>query len=333
MSEQSIRVGILGAGRIARTMAATLRGLAERGGEGILPYAVGARELSRGEALAEEFGFEKAYGSYEELLSDPALDLVYIATPHSHHGEQVKLCLEHGKHVLCEKAFTANLLQAEEILALAEEKGLLLTEAIWTRYLPSRRLIDEILASGELGRPLSLTANLDYNVTEKPRLVEPELAGGALLDVGVYPINFAMMVFGEDYQSVSGTAVLTEKGVDARESITMVWPGGEMAVLHADMEAESDRMGIVNCEKGFLAVQNINNPEQISLFDRQHRLIRTVPVPEQITGYEYEVLACRDAIRAGRIECPEMPHAVTRKVMALMDGLRRDWGVVYPFEV
>ena len=327
-----MKIGLLGAGRIANTMATTIAGLVARGEPGIEAWSVGARDYDRAAALAKEFGFAKAYGSYEELLSDPEVDLIYIATPHSHHYEHVKLCLEHGKNVLCEKAFTVNAAQAREVLSLAESKGLLLTEAIWPRYMPSREMIDGILARGEIGTPLSLTANLNYELHDKERMLEPSLAGGALLDLGVYPINFAMMAFGDDPASISGVAVLTDKGVDARESITMTWADGRMAVLHADMLTQSNRMGVINGTKGYLEVQNINNPEEIRVYDMDYNLVKKYEIPAQITGYEYEVLACRDALAAGQIECAAMPHATTIQVMELMDSLRKSWNVVYPFE-
>lgn len=327
-----MKIGLLGAGRIAGTMAATVSGLAARGEPGIEAWAVGARDYDRAAALAKEFGFARAYGSYKALLSDPEVDLIYIATPHSHHYEHVKLCLEHGKHVLCEKAFTVNAAQAREIIDLAQAKGLLLTEAIWPRYMPSRAMIDQVLARGEIGTPRSLTASLNYDVHDKERMLEPALAGGALLDLGVYPINFAMMAFGDNPASISGAAVLTDKGVDARESITMIWPDGKIAVLHADMYTQSNRLGVINGSKGYLEVQNINNPEELRVYDMDYNLVKAYQVPTQITGYEYEVLACRDALTAGETECAAMPHDTTIQVMELMDSLRRSWNVIYPFE-
>ncbi|HOO29028.1 MAG TPA: Gfo/Idh/MocA family oxidoreductase, partial [Lachnospiraceae bacterium] len=142
----SMRIAILGAGYIATIMATTLQPL-----KGAECYAVAARDIKRAQIFADKFGFKKAYGSYSEMLADEEVELVYIATPHSHHYEHIKLCLEHGKHVLCEKAFTANAVQAEEVLRLAESKGLLLTEAIWTRYMPMRQTIDDIVKSGIIG--------------------------------------------------------------------------------------------------------------------------------------------------------------------------------------
>lgn len=326
-----MRVAILGAGNIARSMAAAVRGLQERG-EDVEPYAVGARELSRAEAFAKEQGFAKAYGSYEELVSDPDVDLVYVATPHSMHYEHAKLALEHGKNVLCEKAFTMNAEQARDLTAFAEEKGLLLTEAIWPRYMPSRQMILDLIDSGVIGKVTSLSANLGYPITHVERMTNPDLCGGALLDLGVYPINFACMAFPEKIKEVSSTCVKWETGVDAQNSITLTFEDGRMAVLYSSMMVQSDRLGVINGDRGYIEVQNINNPEEIRIFDLSRACIRTIPVPEQINGYEYEVLACKEALEKGWKECPQMPHAETIRIMELMDSLRKSWGIIYPME-
>ncbi len=326
-----MKTAILGAGNIAKSMAAALRGLQKRG-ENVEPYAVGARELSRAEAFAREQGFEKAYGSYEELVSDPEVDLVYVATPHSMHCEHTRLALEHGKNVLCEKAFTMNAGQAEEVIALAEKKGLLLAEAIWPRYMPSRQMILDLIDSGVIGTVTSLSANLGYPLTHVERMVRPELCGGALLDLGVYPLNFACMAFPGEIRDVASACVKWETGVDAQNSFTLTFEDGRMAVLYSSMLVQSDRLGVINGDKGYMEVQNINNPEEIRIFDLQRNCIRTIPVPEQINGYEYEVLACREALEKGWTECPQMPHAETLRMMKVMDGLRKSWGVIYPME-
>lgn len=155
-----INIAILGLGGIAVKMATTLGLMVDKGHQGLCPYAVAARDGARAEKFAKDYGFQKAYGSYEAMLSDPEVDLVYIATPHSHHHEHITLCLEHGKHVLCEKAFTVNAKQAQDVTALAQAKGLLLAEAIWTRYMPSRAIVQQLILSGAIGIPRILTANL-----------------------------------------------------------------------------------------------------------------------------------------------------------------------------
>lgn len=326
-----MNLGILGAGRIAATMAETIRKLNNSGNDTVKLYAVGARDLGRAQTFAMENGVERAYGSYEEMLEDPALDFVYIATPHSHHYQQIKLCADHGKHVLCEKAFTVNARQAQEALSYAKARGVLVTEAIWTRYQPMREKIAEALASGIIGQPTMLTANLCYPVTGKERLVRPELAGGALLDVGVYALNFAEMVFGHA-QSVQGSCTKGETGVDLMDSMTLTWQDGKMAVLNAGCNCLSDRQGIVYGTRGYLVVENINNPQGYKVYDGQYRLVEQVSCPSQLTGYEYEVLETADCISRGLLECPSMPHSETIHMMEVMDHLRAQMGIVYPCE-
>lgn len=326
-----MKIGILGAGRIAGIMAETIRGMEEAGMGAVELYAVGARELSRARAFAEREGVKKAYGSYEELLSDPELELVYIATPHSHHYEHIKLCLEHGKHVLCEKAFTANANQAQELLDIARKKGLLLTEAIWTRYQPMRKIIRELVDSAVSGKPRTLTANLSYAISEKERIMAPELAGGALLDVGVYTLNFAEMVFGRA-EKVQAVCTMTETGVDETDCIFLSWADGRAAVLNSGIMAISDRRGIIYCTDGYIEVENINNPQSVRAYNANRELIRELHCPEQITGYEYEVLEAVETIRKGGTECPSMPHEETLHIMSLMDEIRGQLGLRYPFE-
>ena len=322
------RIGMIGAGGIAGVMASTLARMdeAER-------YAIASRDIVKAERFAEKYGFEKAYGSYEEMLSDPQVELVYVATPHSHHYEQMKLCLEHGKHVLCEKAFTVNERQAAEIFALAERKGLLVTEAIWPRYIPMRRTLDQVLESGVIGTPHMMTANLSYVIDGVERIRRPELAGGALLDIGVYTLNFASMVFGDDVEEICGHAVLGETGVDMQHSITLIYRDGRMAVLNSSAQSLSDRRAVIYGDKGYIEVENVNYCEGIKVYDLQRRVIASyLPPEDQINGYEYEVRACIEAIAGGRTECPQMPHEETLRMMRWMDGLRRQWGIVYPME-
>lgn len=322
-----LRVGILGAGKIAGIMARTLREM-----ENVQAWAVASRERERAEEFARTYGIERAYGSYEELVEDPAVDLIYVATPHSHHAEHCLLCIEHGKPVLCEKAFTANAAQARQVLARAEERGVFLTEAIWTRYMPSRRMIDDLIGEGALGEVVSLTANLGYPLTHVERIMEPALAGGALLDIGIYPLNFASMVLGDEVEDVTSACVKTSTGVDAQSSIVLRYRDGKMATLHTTVLAATEQYGIIYGTKGYLIAHNINNIDRISLFGPDRSLRREITVPKQITGYEYEVEACCRALETGALECPEMPHAQTLRMMEQMDALRRDWGVRYPFE-
>ena len=178
----------------------------------------------------------------------------------------VDLKVKKMKNVLCEKAFSVNADQARKLFALAKEKNLLITEAIWTRYMPSRKMINEIIESGVIGEVTSVTANLNYTISNVERIRKPELAGGALLDVGVYPINFASMVLGDKLKDVQATAIFKD-GVDILDTIAMVFEGDRMATLQCGAREISDRVGSIFGTKGFIQVQNINNPEKITVFD------------------------------------------------------------------
>ncbi|MDD3920856.1 MAG: Gfo/Idh/MocA family oxidoreductase [Eubacteriales bacterium] len=324
---EKTKLGILGAGSIARMMATTVSHMSN-----VEAYAVAARDGARAEAFRQEFGFTKAYGSYEAMLSDPEVDLVYIATPHSHHAQHAMLCIEAGKHVLCEKAFTVTAKQAEDVLRAGEAKGVLVTEAIWPRYMPMANTIREFLQSGKIGKITGLSANLGYPVYSVPRIQDPALAGGALLDVGVYALTFASMFFGDDVNNISSTAVMNDRGVDTCNSVTLTYEDGRIAMLHSNVISVTDRQGIFYGETGFAVVDNINNFERLTIYDSSYKPVDRIERPPQITGYEYEVESAIRAIREGRTECPEMPHEETIRIMALMDEIRHSWGLYYPGE-
>lgn len=316
-----MNIGILGAGGIAKVMARTINEMKDAS-----LYAVGSRNYEKAQAFAEEFGVINAYGSYEKLVSDDNIDLIYVATPHSHHFEHMRLCIEHGKNVLCEKAFTFNSKQTEEIIALASEKKVYLGEAIWTRYMPSRKMIDELLMSGIIGEIKTATCNLSYPISGKERLIRPELAGGALLDLGVYGLNFIMMHFGKDFTNIESSVIMTETGVDGQETITVKYPEGKMAVSTHSMYGRSDRKGIFYGEKGYIVVDNINNPKALDVFDCDDHLVKHMDVPAQITGYEYEIMESMEMIRQGKLESKSMPLSESLFIMKIMDDLRQQWG-------
>ena len=321
------RVGIMGTGKIAGVMAGTIKKM-----KNVKCYGVASRSEERAKKFAEEYGIKVAYTSYEEMMLDDKIDLVYIATPHSEHYANMKLCIENGKNVLCEKSFTANAPQAEEVLSLAREKGVFVAEAMWTRYMPMMTTIKGIINSGIIGEPTMLTANLGYPVSDKERLTNPALAGGALLDLGVYTLHFASMIFGKEIEKTESSCILTSSGVDASESITLKYKDGRMAVLNCTMHAVSDRRGVIYGPKGYIVIENINNFESITVYDAGYKPGKTIKAPKQITGYEYEVYSCLEAIEKGQKECWEMPHEETFRIMKQMDALRAQWGVIYPFE-
>lgn len=325
--QQKLKVGILGAGHIAQKMATTLMGMKEAE-----LYAVAARELSRAEQFADEFHAQKAYGNYEALADDPDIDLIYIATPHSHHFGPARMCLLKGKPVLCEKAFTANAREAEELIRIAQEKQVFLAEAIWTRYMPFSRTIRELTESGIIGKPMMLTASLGYPIAHKERIVRLELCGGALYDLGVYPINFALMTFGNDLEKITSTCMKNEAGVDMQNSITFTYRDGRMAVMQTTAFCASDRQGIISGDKGYLVIDNINNPQQAVVYNTDHQETGRYTCPPQITGFEYQVLEAAEAIRQGAIEPTSMPHAETLRVMRMLDSLRKEWGIRFPMD-
>lgn len=323
-----INMAIIGAGNIARYMAEAINGLREQ----VCAYGVASRSLAKAEAFAKEWHFQKAYGSYEELAADPEVDLVYIATPHAMHYDHARLCVEHGKAVLVEKAFTANAAQARELIGLAEERKVFLTEAIWTRYTPARGIVEKLLAEGTIGEPLSLEAEFSVPLSHKQRMYDPALAGGALLDLGMYCLTFASMYFGDAVTDVTSQVEKLDTGVDATDDIYYTYAEGKKAHLRTSMVTGPVNRGEIRGTRGRIEVDTLNNFSSIRVYDEAGNLRQEPEIPAQINGYEYEVLACIRALEAGDLECGEMPHSETLEIMEQMDRLRRDWGVVYPFE-
>lgn len=323
---RTMKIGIIGAGWIADRMGETLQAHPE------MRYAIASRDPVRARAFAERHGFRKAYGTYRELVEDPEVELVYIATPHSHHYQHCRMALENGKPVLCEKAFTANAREARELVEMAESRGIFITEAIWTRYMPLSLKVKELLDGGAIGKARMLTASIGYPMETKDRIVRPELCGGVLLDLTVYPINFARMYFGSDFESCSSACVKLGSGMDIIDSVTLRYKDGKMAVLHATGCSASDLQGVICGEEGYIVVDNINNPAYVRVYDTEHRMKEEYTDPGKITGYEYQVYASEEALRNGWLESPYMPHAETIAVMEQMDALRREWGIRYPMD-
>ncbi len=322
-----VKVAIMGAGGIAATMAKTVKKA-----KGVTLYAVGSRSLEKAEQFAKDHNIKKFYGSYEELVMDPKVDLVYIATPNSEHFGNAKLCIEHGKAVLCEKPFMLNEKEAKKIFKLADEKKVFVGEAIWTRFMPFNQTIKDLIAGGAIGEPAMLSANLSYNLQTVQRINEPSLGGGALLDLGVYPLNFASIFFGDEITDISSMATYNMQGVDIQDSITLRYRDGRMAVLNVSARAVGDRFGVIQGSKGYMVIDNINNPESLTVYDGDGKKANFYKRPRQHTGYEYEVEAAAKAIKKGLTECEEMPHAETLRIMNMMDFIRHQTGVQFPQE-
>ena len=322
-----MKVGIIGAGWIAEKATITLNGLTD-----CEAYAIGSRSLEKAEAFARQWNIKQAYGSYAELIADPDVDLIYVATPHSHHYDVTREALLAGKPCLVEKAFMANARQTEEILALAHERQVFLAEAIWTRYQPVVETVRQLINSGRIGEPRMVTATLGYSMGNKARIMRPDLCGGALLDLGVYALNFVRMFFPADIVSIDGTCVKSDTGMDLTNTMTLILADGMLCNLQSSAQCVGDNIGVIAGTKGNLIIDNINNPQTITVNGPDRTYVETIRVPQQITGYEYQFLACRQALIDGRLEPVEMPHAETLYIMQLMDGLRHKWGVHYPMD-
>ena len=322
-----MKVGIIGTGWIAEKAAITLNGLTD-----CEAYAVGSRSQDTADAFAKKWNIARAYGSYSELIADPNIDLVYIGTPHSHHFDVTREALLAGKPCLVEKAFMANARQAEEVIHIAKERGVFLAEAIWTRYQPAVKMVRGLIASGRIGEPRLVTATLGYSMGDKARIMRPDLCGGALLDLGVYALNFVRMFFPADIVSIDGTCVKSNTGMDLTNAMTLVLKDGMLCNLQSSAQCVGDNIGVIAGTKGNLIIDNINNPQTITVNGPDRTYIETIRVPQQITGYEYQFIACRQALTDGLIEPCEMPHAETLYIMRLMDDLRRKWDVRYPMD-
>lgn len=321
------KVGIIGAGWIAEKMAEALATL-----EDYCVHAIASRSIEKATEFAVRWNIPKAYGSYEEMVADKDVDLVYIATPHSHHYPHAMLALNAGKPVLVEKAFTANAAEAEELIETARSKGLFITEAIWTRYMPLSHKVKEIMESGIIGKPRVITATLCYMMEFKERILRPDLCGGALLDLGVYALNFARMYFGTDIVRTVSNCHMGPTGIDLQECISLSYADGKMANLQAGTLCLNDRQGIINGTEGYIRVDNINCPEVVEVYRNYDLVARHVKPEDMVNGYEYQVIEARRCIEAGLQESPMMPHQETLDIMKQMDGLRKEWGVVYPMD-
>lgn len=317
-----MNVGIIGAGHIAEKAATTLAAMGD-----MKCLAIGSRSLEKAQAFAARFGIERAYGSYEELLKDPDIGLVYIATPHSCHFAHARDAILAGKPCLVEKSFMLNATEAAAILALAREKGVFVGEAIWPRYMPSCEIGRELIASGVIGEPKMVSATLAYNVSDKERILRPELGGGALLDLGVYLLTFVRMYFDAPIERLNTTCIKAPSGVDATEDITMILADGTLASLQASAWCQGGNEAVIAGTTGYLVFDDLIHPTRISVCRKRHVVERVVEMPSQITGFEYQFRACRDAIAAGALEPSQMPHGEILYVMHLMDRLRAEWGM------
>ena len=322
-----MRVGIVGAGWIAEKAAITLKGL-----KGATALAIGSRSKEKAEAFANTWGLPRAYGSYSELIDDPDVDLVYVATPHSHHYNVTREAILKGKPCLVEKAFMANHAQSQAIVRLARERKVFLAEAIWTRYQPVVPLVRTMIAEGRIGEPRLITATLGYSMGDKPRIMRADLCGGALLDLGVYAINFVSMFCDAPFVDITSQCVKSATGMDLTNAITITLANGVLANVQSSASCVGDNIGVIAGTEGNIIIDNINNPQTVTLNGPDRTFVSKVAVPRQITGYEYQFVACKEAMAEGLLEPPQMPLDETLRIMRVMDGLRQKWGVHYPMD-
>lgn len=324
---ENLRVGIIGAGWIAEKAAITLKDL-----NGVTCYAIASRSIEKAQAFADKWNVPHAYGSYSELIADKDVDLVYVATPHSHHYDVTREALENDKPCLVEKAFMANYRQAADIVKLSRERKVFLAEAIWTRYQPAVQMVRQLINDGRIGTPRLITATLGYSMGNKPRIMRPDLCGGALLDLGVYAINFVRMFCDSPIERMESQCVKSDTGMDLSNAISFSFENGMLANVQSSACCVGDNIGVIAGTEGNLIIDNINNPQRIRINKRDRVFVKDISVPKQITGYEYEFLACKQALEEGLIEPPQMPLEETLYIMKMMDELRLKWGVHYPMD-
>jgi predicted dehydrogenase len=339
---QTVRWGILSTGYIANLFAEGLTAV-----DDAEIKAVGARSLSSAEAFGERWGVPNRHGSYEALAHDPDVDVIYIGTPHPFHFEHTLLCLEAGKHVLIEKPFAMNARQTRQMIEKARANGLFLMEAMWTRFLPAMVQVRQWLADGAIGEVELVRANLSFmaEFDAKSRLFAPELGGGALLDVGIYPISFASMILGAP-KSISSTACLGQTGTDDRSAYLLGYEGGKTALLSSAVQLGVPVEAEIIGTRGYIKIHEPwINPRTITLAKPaapgvQARLIfegnvfdtQTIHLPTRGNGYNYEAIEVGECLRAGRLESQVLPLDESLAIMETLDAIRAQWGLTYPTE-
>lgn len=327
----ALRWGILAPGGIAEAFCDALR----RGTTQQI-VAVGSRDLGRAEAFARKWEIDAAHGSYAELVNDPRVDVVYVASPHSGHHDQARSALEAGKHVLVEKAFTRNAAEARDLVELAGARNLFLLEAMWSRFLPHYDVIRRAVADGLIGEVTTVYA--DHGQPLFPggpqRLADPALAGGALLDLGVYPISFAELVLGP-FAGVAATGTLTDTGVDGQEAVTVTGATGAVGVLHASMLARTPCTATICGTEGRIEVGGIfYMPTWVRLHDGDGHVLDRHEPPGDVShqGLRYEAAEVARCVSAGATESALLPLATTVRIMETMDAVREQLGVRFPDE-
>ncbi len=321
-----IRFGIIGAGNIAHTFA---EALAATSGH---RYAVASRDLNKAKTFKQTHGFDKAYGSYQALFEDEQVDCVYIATPHGYHYDHMMAALDYNKPILCEKAFTLNAKQAKAVFAKAKAKGIFVMEAMWTRFLPTIQAVQSTIKNGIIGEVETLTANFHFNPEQDHahRLFNPILGGGALLDIGIYPLTLANLMLGEP-QTLTSTVTKYETGIDLEETITYK-TSTVTAHLSASLAKPVNRDAEITGTKGTIKIPGFWAAEHAHIYDLNGQHLNTIENPHPVNGFEYQINHVIECLKNGLTESPIMPAKTTIAMLKHMDDLRQSWGITYPQE-
>ena len=321
-----LRFGLIGAGAIAHAFSKACQG------SGIPLQAVASRKLEKAREYQQMYGFVSAYGDYESLYQDPLVDAIYVATPHGLHYEQMLAILKHKKHILCEKAFTLNAKQARHIFELAKAQGVFVMEAMWTRFLPLTQTVLKRIQSGVIGEVVSMKVDFAFggNPTDEARLMNPALGGGALLDVGIYPITYANLVLGKP-DRIDAKAKLTHTGVDGTVDLTYHYPH-QVAHLHASVIEEGGKDAWIYGSKGSIKVPFFWGAHEAFIYDLNHQVIEHIDLPHKVNGYEFEIIGFIEAVENQSYRTPWMNVENTIEILAQMDEVRQHIGVIYPKE-
>jgi predicted dehydrogenase len=328
MGTKSFKWGIMGCGNIAGQFATSLQTVS-----GAVLYAVASRSLEKANKFGRKYNALKSYGSYETLVQDPEVDAIYIATPHNKHLENALMCLDYKKAVLCEKPLTVNATEAKRMIEEARKKETFLMEAFWTRFLPSTIKLNQLLNEGVIGTCRLLQADFGYNMPfdASHRSYNPELAGGALLDVGIYPINFAQMIFREHPLEINSAIIPSVTGVDEQSAYLFKYPSGALAVMNSAVNVETQHNAWIYGSDGYIHMPDFFHATKIHVKGKDG-LSDTISVSFESTGYGYEAIEVMNCINTGKTESGIMPLAESLEIMQLMDTLRDQWGLKYPGE-
>lgn len=322
----SLRWGILGTGGIAHLQTRDLIA------NGFTVTAVGSRSRASADAFAAEFGIPGAHASYEALAADPEVDVVYVSTPHPFHAPGAKLALTAGKHVLLEKPFTVNATEASDVVALAAERGLVVLEAMWTRFLPQSARVRQLILDGAIGEPRALIADHNQLLSTDPenRINSLTLAGGALLDLGIYPVSFAHELFGVPTR-IAAIAELSATGVDRQTSIILGFDGGRQAVLHTALDTPGPNTAMVIGTAGRIQFDAVwYMPTTVTVFDRSGSVVERIDPDERSRGMQYQAWELERLVAAGEIGGSILSPAESVSIMETLDEVRRQIGLVYP---